>query len=78
MFAALEIATGVVYRPDPRAAPGEADFLAFLRRLARAYPAGEVHVILDNVSTHKTPASSLARARNRGLAFTSPPPARRG
>ncbi len=32
-----------------------ADFLAFLRRLERVYPDQELHVILDNVSTHKTP-----------------------
>jgi transposase len=31
------------------------DFLAFLRLLARTYPRGEVEVVLDNVSTHKTP-----------------------
>ena len=31
------------------------DFLAFLRLLARPYRTGEVHVVLDNVSTHKTP-----------------------
>jgi transposase len=31
------------------------DFLAFLRLLARTYRRGEVHVVLDNVSTHKTP-----------------------
>ncbi len=33
-----------------------ADFLAFLRTVGRAYPEGELHVVLDNVSTHKTPA----------------------
>ena len=27
-----------------------ADFLAFMRRVARAYPDGELHVVLDNVS----------------------------
>jgi transposase len=32
------------------------DFLAFLRHVEDAYPAGELHVVLDNVSTHKTPA----------------------
>ena len=32
------------------------DFLAFLQRLARGYRGQELHVILDNSSTHKTPA----------------------
>jgi len=32
-----------------------ADFLAFLRRIERVYPDHDLHVILDNVSTHKTP-----------------------
>ena len=54
LFAALEVATGAVTQ-QTRARHTGADFLAFLRRLARAYPRGEVHVILDNVSTHKTP-----------------------
>ena len=33
-----------------------ADFLAFLRLVERAYPEGEVHVVLDNVIFHKAPA----------------------
>jgi transposase len=31
------------------------DFLAFLKKVARRYR-GELHVILDNYATHKTPA----------------------
>ena len=33
-----------------------ADFLRFLKRLAREYRRCELHVILDNSSTHSTPA----------------------
>ena len=33
-----------------------ADFLAFLRLVERAYPEGELHVVLDNVIFHETPA----------------------
>ena len=55
LFAALEVGSGTVTH-ETRARHTGADFLAFLRRLAREYPRGEVHVILDNVSTHKTPA----------------------
>jgi len=54
LFAALEVGSGTVTH-ETRARHTGADFLAFLRRLAREYPSGEVHVILDNVSTHKTP-----------------------
>ena len=54
LFAALEIATGTVTQ-EARARHTGADFLAFLRRLDRIYPEHELHVILDNVSTHKTP-----------------------
>jgi hypothetical protein len=32
------------------------DFPAFLRKVEQAYPGGELHVVLDNVSTHNTPA----------------------
>jgi transposase-like protein/transposase len=55
LFAALEVATGQVTE-EARARHTGADFLAFLRRLDRVYPDTELHVILDNVSTHKTPA----------------------
>ena len=54
LFAALEVATGTV-TTGARARQAGADFLAFLRRVERAYPDGELHVVLDNVSTHKTP-----------------------
>ena len=33
-----------------------ADFLAFLTRLARVYRGRELHVVVDNSSTHSTPA----------------------
>jgi transposase len=33
-----------------------ADFLAFMEKVVRAYPRRELHVILDNSSSHRTPA----------------------
>jgi len=55
LFAALEVATGrVVGACRPRHTG--ADFLAFLKQVARRYRGRELHVILDNVSTHTTPA----------------------
>lgn len=56
LFAALNVATGeVLARCKPR--HRAQDFVAFLRELdARVAPALEVHVVLDNLSAHKTPA----------------------
>jgi transposase len=54
LFAALEVGTGKV-TTETRDRHTGADFLAFVRLIARTYPRGEVHVVLDNVSTHKTP-----------------------
>jgi transposase len=55
LFAALEVATGKV-TTQTRARHTAADFLAFLRQIERTYPDGELAVVLDNVSSHKTPA----------------------
>ncbi|HWB36735.1 MAG TPA: IS630 family transposase [Rugosimonospora sp.] len=54
LFAALEIATGKVtaaVKPRHR----RQEFLAFLRQVARAYPDGELHLVMDNYAAHKTP-----------------------
>jgi transposase len=68
LFAALNVATGQVTQ-QARARHTGADFLAFLRRLDRTYPDGELHVILDNVSTHKTPAVRAWLARRPRITF---------
>ena len=52
LFAALEVATGkVVDQCYDR--HGKAEFLAFLKKVAKAYPRRELHVVLDNYHTHK-------------------------
>ena len=52
LFAALEISTGnVVGACKPRHRHQE--FLAFLKQVARAYPEGELHLVMDNYATHK-------------------------
>jgi transposase len=52
LFAALELATGqVLDRCYER--HGKAEFLDFLKHIARAYPRRELHVVLDNYHTHK-------------------------
>ncbi len=56
LFAALEIATGKVIT-DLRKSHTAADFISFLNKVDREVPADlDLHVILDNLSTHKTPA----------------------
>ena len=52
LFAALEIATGkVTDRCYER--HGKAEFLDFLKAVARAYPRRRLHVVCDNYHTHK-------------------------
>ncbi|MFK0010121.1 IS630 family transposase [Paenarthrobacter sp. NPDC090520] len=54
LFAALETATGQVtaaLKPRHR----RQEFLAFLRQIDRAYPGQELHLVMDNYATHKTP-----------------------
>lgn len=55
LYAALEVASGKVLG-ECRARHTGADFLAFLKRLVHGYRGHELHVILDNSSTHTTPA----------------------
>lgn len=51
LFAALEVQAGhVVSRIEERHRSKE--FIAFMNQLLRVYPSGELHVILDNVSSH--------------------------
>ncbi|MDS0133561.1 MULTISPECIES: IS630 family transposase [unclassified Amycolatopsis] len=56
LFAALEVATGQVISAVKRRHRHQ-EFLAFLRTIDKTVPTElDVHVILDNLSTHKTPA----------------------
>ena len=53
LFAALDIATGKVtaaMKPRHR----RQEFLAFLKQVARAYPDGQLHLVMDNYAAHKT------------------------
>ena len=54
LFAALDVATGHVtgaVKPKHR----RQEFLSFLRQLDRAYPERDLHLVMDNYATHKTP-----------------------
>ena len=72
LFAALDMATGTVIGEClPRHRADE--FLAFLRKIDRETPAHlDLHLILDNYATHKTPAVKrwLARHKRFKLHFT--------
>lgn len=54
LYAALEVASGKVLGECSERHTGS-DFLRFLKRLNRSYRGRELHVILDNSSTHSTP-----------------------
>jgi len=51
LFAALEVATGKVTEACTDRHRHQ-EFLAFLKQVARAYPRRELHVVVDNLSTH--------------------------
>ena len=54
LFAALEIATGQV-TDQCYDRHGKAEFGDFLKKVARAYPRQELHIVVDNYHTHKHP-----------------------
>lgn len=56
LLAALEIATGkvIAHVRDRRTT---VDFLSFMDEVVRSYPANELHVVLDNLNTHKNKAA---------------------
>ena len=69
LFAALNVATGTVIT-DIRKSHTSADFVAFLNKVNREVPAGlDVHVILDNLATHKTPKVHKWLLRHRRFHF---------
>jgi transposase len=45
------------------------EFLRFLRRIARAYAQRELHLVVDNSSTHTTPEVNSWLARHRRVHF---------
>jgi transposase len=54
LFAALNTATGQIYGECKPTRNG-ADFLAFLKNAVKAHRRKEIHIVLDNLSTHTTP-----------------------
>lgn len=68
LFAALEVATGKVTHRVSDTHTG-ADFLAFMKKVVRQYPGRELHVILDNSSTHGTEDIQAWLANNPQVHF---------
>jgi transposase len=70
LFAALDIATGEIHAGHYRRRR-RVEFLAFMNRIVAAHPDREIHVVLDNLSTHKPKRDRwLARHKNVRFHFT--------
>lgn len=72
LFAALDVASGTVIT-DLRPNHSSDEFIRFLNKINRAVPKGlDVHIVLDNLQTHKTPKVHrwLLRHRRFHLHFT--------
>jgi transposase len=68
LFAALEVATGrVTARCFPKRR-GE-EFLTFIKQVAAAYPDRELHVVVDNLSTHTTDELDAWLAKHPRITF---------
>ena len=70
LFAAFEVGSGRVHGMHASTHKRD-DFLTFMNRVVAAYPGQELHVILDNLSTHKPKHDAwLERHKNVHLHFT--------
>ena len=69
MFAALEIATGKITADACYPRHRHQEFLRFLKKVATAHPAVDLHVVLDNYGTHKHPEvrAWLGRPENQRI-----------
>jgi transposase len=68
LFAALDVATGQVVADCYPRRTGEA-FLAFLKKAVKPHAGKQIHVVLDNLSTHTTADVRAWLARNRHVHF---------
>jgi transposase len=69
LFAALETATGKITADACYPRHRHQEFLKFLKKVAAAHPATDLHVVLDNYGTHKHPEIRrwLARPENQRI-----------
>jgi transposase len=70
LFAAFEVATGQVVAAHKKRRR-RVEFLDFMNRIVAAHPGREIHVILDNLNTHKPKRDRwLAQHRNVHFHYT--------
>lgn len=70
LFAALEVATGMV-KAGHYSRRRRREFLAFMNEVVSSYPEKEIHVILDNLSSHKPKVDQwLIRHKNIHFHYT--------
>ena len=70
LFAAFEVATGKLTAAHKKRRR-RIEFLAFMNQLVAAYPGREIHVVLDNLNTHKPKNDRwLKRHKNVHFHFT--------
>ena len=68
LFAALNVGTGEVIGECRPSRNGQ-DFLAFLKKAVKPHVGKEIHVVLDNLSTHTTPEVKAWLAKNSHVHF---------
>lgn len=69
LFAALDVATGTIITNHSKRRR-RVDFLAFMNTVVAAYPAQEIHVVIDNLNTHKKNEPWLKKHPNVHFHFT--------
>jgi transposase len=72
LFAALNVGTGEVIGECKPTRDG-ADFLAFLKKAVTPHAGKQIHVVLDNLSTHAAPEVQAWLEKNPHVHFHSPP-----
>ena len=68
LFAALNVGTGEVFG-ECRPSRDGANFLAFLKKAVQPHADKEIHVVLDNLSTHATPEVKAWLEKNTNVQF---------
>ena len=78
LFAALDVATGEVIGQCHRRHRPRSSSSSSSRSTPAVPPSLEIHLVLDNYATHKTPAVKRGSCATRGTTCTSRRPAARG
>jgi transposase len=68
LFAALNVGTGEVFG-ECRASRDGDNFLAFLKKAVKPHAGKQIHVVLDNLSTHTTPEVKAWLEKNPNVEF---------